>query len=157
MLGLFGEFEDWGECWTFFSIWELSIWHQIVVKIEIILIRISHLCIQRKVKNKQNIREKKRCNWRIIVWQNIIKVLQFILSNFTVHFLPLHILQVNLIHNGQIKTVIFKRNNLSNLFAGKLHAQSWEHQHTVNCAILFTTTTNIIMLICTMDPTKIEE
>lgn len=51
------------------SIWELRIWHPIVVKVRIILIGISHLCIQTRVKSKQNKTEKTRCHWRIIVWQ----------------------------------------------------------------------------------------
>lgn len=89
--GLFGEFEDWEECWTFFSIWELWIWHQIVVKIEIILIRISHLCIQRKVKNKQNIREKKmqlKDNCVTKYYQSVtIYTKQFYCSFFTVTYI----------------------------------------------------------------------
>lgn len=51
------------------SIWELPIWYAIAVKIRIILIGISHLCIERKVKSKQNIRKKEiqlrdYCLWK---------------------------------------------------------------------------------------------
>lgn len=95
------------------SIWELRIWHPIVVKIRIILIGISHLCIQTRVKSKQNKTEKTRCHWRIIVWQYY--------QNVTIYTKQFYCLLK--------KKVNFLKNNLSNLFAGKL--SNFNHR-TVN-------------------------